>query len=421
VRVSEFVQLAQRQPRPRSVEERLARRYLSVEDVRRAAARRLPRSVFDYIEGGGEDEAALRRNRASFADYSLVPYWSAVSGPSLSTDILGVPSTLPLMLSPTGGSRLFHPEGELAVARAAAAEGVPYTLAHLSTVPLEDVAAAAPTGTRWFNIELGSDLAELDATLDRLRAAGYDTLFVNLDVRAIGHRERDYRNGFTAPPTLRPRTAIEGMLHPAWSLRFLAGDAIAFPNLDSVRPTSPLSSSPDMWRSLLSGSYEPTDWSDVEILRRRWEGRIVLKGCVNPRDVARAASLGIDAVQVSNHGGRQLDHMASPMDVLPEIVAAADGRLSLIVDGGVRRGTDVVKALALGADAVAIGRPYLYGLAAHGEAGVRHVLRLFTEEITRTMLLLGTSSVAELRHRGQELLHRIGQRGSIRLPEPVSF
>ncbi|GAB3583355.1 quinone-dependent L-lactate dehydrogenase [Leifsonia lichenia] len=375
--------------------------------MRLRARRRLPRSIFDYIEGGSEDETSLRRNRASFDDWSFVPTWGPIENFSLRTTLLGGPLSMPLTLSPTGGTRLFHPDGEIAAARAALDAGVPYGLAHLSTTTMEKVTAATPGLRRWFNLEPIADKRELQAVLDRVSRAGYEAIMVNVDVRAIGHRERDYRNGFTAPPSIKPRTVVEGALHPRWALGFLANEAIAFPNLDAIEPTGPLASSPDMWRTLLEGSYEPTGWDDLADLRARWHGPIVIKGCVSAADVVTAADLGIDAVQVSNHGGRQLDHMASPMDVLPEIVAAAAGRIQIIVDGGIRRGSDVVKALALGADACAIGRPYLYGLAAARQAGVRHVLSLFEAEMTRTMMLLGVSSVEQLRAEGPSLLrHR---------------
>ena len=195
----------------------------------------------------------------------------------------------------------------------------------------------------------------------------------------------------------------------------MRNDAIAFPNLDGAVPTGPMASDPGMWRTLLAGSYEPTGWGDIEDLRRRWPGPILLKGCVSAEDADIAAGIGIDAVQVSNHGGRQLDHMASPLDVLPEIVERVQGRLEIIVDGGIRRGSDIVKALALGADACAIGRPYLYGLAAAGEDGVSHVVRLLAEEISRTLMLLGVSSIKGLRDGGRALIrHRntVGEKSS---------
>ncbi|MFE7420491.1 alpha-hydroxy acid oxidase [Rhodococcus sp. NPDC057529] len=388
----------------RSASQRLARRCHSIEDVRKLAAARLPLSIFDYIEGGGEDEASVRRNRCSFDDWSFVPRWGAVENLDLASSLLGKPVAMPLMLSPTGGTRLFHPDGELGAARAALAANVPYGLAHLSTTPMELVSAQTPGLRRWFNIEPMADKGMLQAMLDRTANAGYEALLVNVDCRAIGHRERDYRNGFTAPPSLKPRTVAEGALHPVWSWRFLRNGAIAFPNLDGTIAEGPLASTPDMWRTLLSGTYEPTDWDTLCDLRSRWSGPIVLKGCVSADDAAIAADIGIDAIQVSNHGGRQLDHMASPLDVLPEIVERVNGRVEIIVDGGIRRGSDAIKALALGATACAIGRPYLYGLAAAGQEGVAHVLRIFAEEMTRTMMLLGVSSIKELQDNGPSLV-----------------
>ncbi|UKA55674.1 alpha-hydroxy-acid oxidizing protein [Arthrobacter sp. FW305-BF8] len=387
-----------------STAERLSRRGFSVEDMRKMAAKRLPGSIFDYIEGGSEDEASLRRNRSSFDEWSFLPKWGSVGNLDLSSTLLGGRVAMPLTLAPTGGTRLFHPEGESAAARAAFEAGVPYGLAHLSTTPMERVSAAAPGLRRWFNIEPMADKVELQAVLDRAARAGYEALLVNVDCRAIGHRERDYRNGFTAPPSIKVKTVVEGALHPRWAFGFLAHDAIAFPNLDAEIPDGELSSTPDMWRTLLAGSYEPTDWDDIRDLRTRWNGPIILKGVVNPNDAVLAAEIGIDAIQVSNHGGRQLDHMASPLDVLPDIVGRVEGRLEIIVDGGIRRGSDIVKALALGADACSIGRPYLYGLAAAGQAGVAHVLRMLAADMTRTMMLLGVSTIRELRTEGRELI-----------------
>lgn len=391
----------------RTPSERLVRRCYSVEDMRKLAAKRLPGSIFDYIEGGGEDEVSLRRNLSSFDDWSFLPKWGSVENLDLSSTLLGGTVSMPLALAPTGGTRLFHSDGETAVARAALEAGVPYGLAHLSTTPMEQVGAAAPGLRRWFNIEPMRDKVELQAVLDRAAAAGYEALLVNVDCRAIGHRERDYRNGFTAPPSIKMKTVMEGALHPRWAVGFLANDAIAFPNLDAVIPEGPLSSTPDMWRTLLAGAYEPTDWDDIRDLRARWAGPIILKGIVNANDAATAAGIGIDAIQVSNHGGRQLDHMASPLDVLPEIFDRTAGRVEIIVDGGIRRGSDIVKAVALGADACSIGRPYLYGLAAAGQAGVAHVLKMLAADMTRTMMLLGVSTIQELRAEGRQLIrHR---------------
>lgn len=408
MKLSDLFGLVQMPQPARTPQERLQRKYLTVEDMRQGARRRLPGSIFDYLEGGSEDEASLSRNKDAYRDYSLVPRFGSLNYPDPSTTILGAPSELPLMLAPTGATRLFRPQGELSVIRAAARMGVPYGLAGLSNTPMEDVAAAAPDARRWFNMSPRPDRGATQAILDRVADSGYEALIVPVDSRTIGHRERDYRNGFTAPPTIKPKTVIEGMTRPAWSLGFLFGDALAFPNRGPRRPEGPLTSSLDMWRSFTSGAFVPIGWDDYADLRERWPGKLILKGCVNADDVVRATDMGFDAVQIGNHGGRQLDHMASSLDVLPEIVDRVQGRIEIYVDGGIRRGTDVIKALALGADAVSIGRPYLYGLAAEGEDGVAHVIDLFRQEIVRAMCLLGCDSVAEVRERGTELLrHRV--------------
>ncbi|WP_411731818.1 alpha-hydroxy acid oxidase [Paeniglutamicibacter sp.] len=409
MRLKDITALASIQGPARSTAERLGRSCHSVADMRKLASKRLPKSIFDYIEGGGEDEFSMRRNRSSFDDWSFMPKWGSVDKMDLGTTLLGGPTSLPFYLSPTGGTRLFNPKGETAVARAALAQGIPYGLAHLSTTTMEDVSAAAPNLRRWFNLEPIADKVELQAVLDRVSRAGYEALIVNVDCRSIGHRERDYRNGFTAPPTIKPKTVVEGALHPRWALGFLANDAIAFPNLDAEEPMGPLASSPDMWRTLLAGAYEPTNWDDLREIRMRWSGPIILKGVVNPKDAALAAEYGFDAIQVSNHGGRQLDHMTSPLDVLEDIAAAVDGRMEIIVDGGIRRGSDMVKAIALGATACSIGRPYLYGLAAAGETGVSHVINLFRDEMMRAMMMLGVTSIEELRANGRELLRHYSE------------
>lgn len=412
MKLRDFIQLAHHPDKPAA----LVDRWLTIADAQKSAKRRLPKSIYEYMEGGAEDEASLNRNRKSYEDWRIVPQWGSINGPDLSIDILGGKSALPLLLSPTGGSRLFHPDGEIATLKAAAEAGIPFGLAGLSNTRMEDVAASAPQARRWFNLELKSDKGFLAAMLDRVRSSGYETIMVNIDCRAIGHRERDYRNGFTAPPSLRLRTIIDGMIHPLWSLNFVSNEAIAFPNLAPDMPTGRLVSTPEMWRSLLSGTYEPTDWSDLEDLRNRWNGPIVLKGCVNPKDIAIAERIGFDAVQVSNHGGRQLDHMASPLDMLPEITNSIRGDIDLIIDGGIRRGVDVVKALALGASAASIGRPHLYGLAAAGHRGVSRVLSIFEAEIRRTMFLTGCSSIAEIQERGPELLRNINRIGEASAP-----
>lgn len=395
----------------------------SVAEYRVAARRVLPTGVFDYLAGGAEDEVTLHHNRAVFDQWGLMPAWGALAGADTTTTILGRATALPLMLTPTGATRLFHPEGELAVARAATAAGVPYGLSGLATVSMEAVAKQSPDLDRWFNLGLTPDRGLQHARLERCAAAGYRALLVNVDIRALGSRERDRRNGFTAPPSLTLSSLLGTATKPSWWFNFLRAEGISFPN------TAPNDSdgsnhskvTPLMWQQILGHSESSTGWDDLEALRAAWSGKIVLKGCVNPGDVARAAAIGLDAVQLSNHGGRQLDHMLSPMDVLQESRQRVGDGLELYVDSGIRRGSDIVKALALGADACSIGRPYLYGLAAAGSPGVGRVIEILADELQRTMTLVGVSSVAELKERGSDVVREIGtSHGADRAPTSIA-
>ncbi len=378
----------------------------NVEEYRQAARQVLPAGIFDYLDGGSEDEVTLRRNRTAFDSWGLMPSWGPVTGPDTATTVLGRPSALPLTLTPTGATRLFHPEGEHAVARAAEGAGIPYGLAGLSTVPMETIAADFPRLDRWFNMGLAPDSPARRNKLDRCLAAGYQTLIVGVDTRALGSRERDLRNGFTAPPALTLSTVADIARRPAWWANFLRADGISFPNLDPAGQSSSMVT-PSMWQQILGHSDASSGWDELESLRAAWPGKIVLKGCVNPDDVARAALIGLDAVQLSNHGGRQLDHMLSPMDVLQESRQRVGDGIEIIVDSGIRRGSDVVKALALGADACSIGRPYLYGLVAAGSAGVSRILEIFGDELRRTMTLVGVSTISELKARGPEVIRDV--------------
>lgn len=384
----------------------LANAY-NVAEYRRAARRALPAGIFDYLEGGAEDEATLQRNPRVFDRWGFAPAWGTTVLPDTATPILGRPSALPLTLTPTGATRLFHPEGELAVARAAAAAGLPYTLAGLSTVSMEAVSRQSPDLDRWFNVGLNPDRAALQSKLDRCAAAGYRAIVVGLDTRALGSRERDSRNGFTAPPALTLSSLVGIATRPRWWVDFLRAEGIRFPNLAPVDAGSALAT-PSMWEQILGHSESSQGWDDVEELRAMWPGKLVLKGTVNPDDIARAAAIGVDAVQLSNHGGRQLDHMLSPLDVLQEARQRVGDSVELIVDSGIRRGSDIAVALALGADACSIGRPYLYGLAAAGAPGVSRVIEILADELVRTMTLLGAASVADLKERGPELVREIG-------------
>lgn len=392
---------------------RVLRDSYNVAEFRRAASRVLPRGIFDYLEGGSEDEATLRHNRTVFDRWGLMPSWGPVDGPDTTASLLGRPAALPITLTPTGATRLFHPDGELAVAQAADAAGLPYALAGLSTVSMERIAEDFPQLDRWFNVSLSPDKGALRAKLERCSAAGYRAIVVTVDTRALGSRERDRRNGFTAPPALTLSSLMGIAVRPGWWLNFLRAEGIRFPNLEPADATGVMVT-PSMWEQILGHSESTQGWDDIEQLRADWPGKIILKGTVNPDDVARAASLGIDAVQLSNHGGRQLDHMLSPMDVIQESRQLVGDQLELYADSGFRRGSDILKAIALGADAVSIGRPYLYGLAVAGTAGVSQVIDILADELRRAMTLVGVSSVAELKARGPALVRELSEATGLR-------
>lgn len=396
----------------------LANAY-NLAEYRAAARRALPTGIFDYLDGGAEDEVTLRHNRAAFDHWGLMPTWGPVTGPDTTTTLLGRTTALPLTLTPTGATRLFHPEGEMAVARAASEAQVPYGIAGLSTVSMEGLANQFPHLDRWFGLGLSADRGYLNAKLDRCTEAGYRALLVSVDTRALGSRERDRRNGFTAPPTLTLSSLLGIAARPGWWVNFLRTEGIRFPNLEPDESADP-TVTPSMWQQILEHSDSSSGWNDLEALRAAWPGKIVLKGCVNPDDIVRAASIGLDAVLLSNHGGRQLDHMLSPMDVLQESRQRVGDGLELYVDSGIRRGSDMVKALALGADACSIGRPYLYGLAAAGSPGVSRVIGILADELQRTMTLVGVSSIAELKERGSEVVREIGTWQGVLKPAPVA-
>lgn len=383
--------------------DRVLKDCFSVAEYRSAAKRMLPAGIFDYLEGGAEDESTIRHNREVFDRWGLVPSWGPVLNLDTSTTILGRAVALPLTLTPTGATRLFQHEGESAVARAAVSASIPYGLAGLSTVSMEQIAREQPDLDRWFNVSLSPDKGAMQAKLDRCSAAGYRAIVVTVDTRALGSRERDRRNGFTAPPALTVASLIGIATRPTWWSNFLRADGISFPNLDASASLA----TPSMWEQILGHSEASQGWDDVAALREAWSGKIVLKGMVNPADVVRAVGLGIDAVQLSNHGGRQLDHMVSPMDVIQETRQQIGDAIEIYVDSGIRRGSDMVKAIALGADAVSIGRPYLYGLAAAGAAGVSGVIGILAEELRRTMTLVGVSSISQLKERGPDIVREL--------------
>ena len=376
-----------RPPAPYGVQ-RLARCY-SIEDVARQARRRLPQGARDYLDGGGEGEYTLRRNRAAFDHLELLPDLPRdVSHIDTRTTVLGDPVALPFALSPVGAPRMFHHQGELAVARAARDAGIPYGISTLGTCSVEAVAAQT-NAPLWFQLYVWGDRGEAREAVARARAAGFTALLFSIDTEVRSKREREKHAGLDLPrPHLRVSTLLDGALHPSWSWHFLSSETISFPNIGPPDHRS---------REKLSAMFDGSvSWDDLDWIREEWPGKILLKGVLRPEEAVRAADAGLDGVVVSNHGGRQLDHLPATVDVLPEIVDAAGDRLEVLVDSGFRRGSDIVAALALGARAVLLGRAHLYGLAAAGEAGVRHCIDILADEVRMAMALCGARTVDEL-------------------------
>jgi (S)-mandelate dehydrogenase len=369
-------------------------RARNIADLRELARRRVPGFAFEYVEGGAEDESSLRRNRSSFERLQLLPRTLIdTSRRKLRTTILGTPAEAPLVIAPTGLNNMLHPEGDLALARAAARRGIPFTLSSLSTTRLEEVAARAG-GRLWLQLYVLKDRAIARDLMQRAAAAGYEALVFTTDANVFGSREWDQRN-FRAPgrPTLR--AALDTLRHPGWLLDLLRNGVPRFRNVESFLP--PGKASAVGGSTVLPGLFEATiTWDDIAWIRQFWRGKLLIKGVLSAGDAERALALGCDGVVLSNHGGRQLDYCVAAIDVLPEVAAAVGGRMPILIDGGVRRGTDVIKALALGAQGVMLGRATLYGLAAGGEAGVARALEMLCTETDRTLGLLGCNSVSEL-------------------------
>ena len=370
-----------------------------VDDVERLARRRLPRPVYDYVAGGADDEISLRANREAFARRRFRPRaLRDVRSVDLGTRLFGTPAAAPVVLAPTGYTRMVDADGEPAVAAAAAAAGLPYTLSTMASTSLEEVAAVAPAADRWFQLYVLRDRARTEALVRRAAAAGYRVLEVAVDTAVAGHRRRDVRNGFTIPPSFTLGAVAGLAAAPRYWMRTLRAPAMRFALLDG-------SSGAGSTIASITDRFDPgVTWDDIARLREVWSGPMLLKGPLSPVDAARAASLGLDGVHLSNHGGRQLDRTVAPLDLVAPVRAATGPDFGVLVDSGVRSGADAAVALALGADAVAIGRAYLYGLAAGGAPGVSRVLDLLSSELARTLALLGCTTVAEVRDLGSDLL-----------------
>jgi len=364
-------------------------------EIREAARRRLPPPVFDFLEGGGEDEWTLRRNIAAFDDWCLLPRTLVdVAEIDTTTTVLGHKIDWPVMLAPTGMSRVFHNDGEMAIARAAAKAGTIYTLSTMSTYSMEEVAGAAPA-PKWFQVYCLRDRELTRDFLGRAKAAGYTGLVVTVDVPVPANRERDRRSGMTIPPKLTFASTLKSALRPGWVFDYLTNKPPVLANV--VHKTSVGSIDAVSLADHVLRLFDPSvTWKDVEWMVGQWDGPLILKGILHPDDARNAHAIGVKAVIVSNHGGRQLDGCTSSLDALPRIADAVGTDIELLLDGGIRRGTHVLKALALGATACLIGRAYLYGLCAGGEAGIDRVLTLLRAEVKRDMALIGARSIAEV-------------------------
>ncbi|MFM7597889.1 MAG: alpha-hydroxy acid oxidase [Actinomycetota bacterium] len=364
-------------------------RCASIGDVRRLARRRVPRAVFDYTDGAAGDELSLRRARAAFARVEFQPrVLRDVSVIDTSTTILGERTSMPLVLGPTGFTRLMHHAGEPAVADVAGRAGIPYGLSTLGTTSIEDLARHAPGTRRWFQLYLMRDRGYVKELVQRAADSGYDTIILTVDTPVAGRRHRDVRNGLTIPPRITPRTAVDMALHPRWWGNLLTTEPITFATLSSTDGTV---------ADLIGRVFDPTiNIGDLDWLRGVWGGRLAVKGVQGVDDAVLVADHGADAVVLSTHGGRQLERAPVPLEILPAVRQAVDPRVEVLIDGGVMSGADVVAALALGASAVAVGRAYLYGLMAGGERGVQRVVDLLREEIESTMRLLGRTSIDQL-------------------------
>jgi isopentenyl diphosphate isomerase/L-lactate dehydrogenase-like FMN-dependent dehydrogenase len=366
----------------------------NIEDLRQRARRRLPRVIFDFIDGGSQDEYSLRANRTDFQRLALLPrVLTDVSVRDQSTTVLGEKLASPLIIAPTGLAGLLCRDGEALEARAAAHSGIPYCLSMMSACSIEQVAQATAQPF-WFQIYLLRDRAINVSLMERARAAGCCVLVFTVDTKAQGPRERDIRNGFTVPPRITLRNVLDVVRHPRWLANVALGPRITFGNLAGslVRSDDIISIA-----RFAAEQYDPSvNWSDLAWCKSVWHGPIAVKGILTAEDARLAIEHGADAVIVSNHGGRQLDGAPSAISVLPMVAEACAGRAEVILDGGIRRGGDVLKALALGANACMAGRAFLYGLAADGESGVARAIEILRNEIDIDLALLGRGSVQEL-------------------------
>jgi len=373
-----------------------------VGDLRRAARRLIPSPVFDYVDGAADEELAAAANVAAFRHYRFLPRVLAdVSAVDTATTIFGARLPVPFALAPTGYTRMLHTDGEAGAARSAARHGLPYTLSTMATTGIEELAGVVsglPSPGLWFQLYVLKDRAQVADLLERAWASGFRVLVVTVDTAVAGNRIRDKRSGLSLPPELSLQTVLQVASRPGYWYRLLSSPALDYANF-AGRPRTTIMQT--------ASFFDPSlDWDAIARLRAAWKGMLVIKGPLGPADAAHAVEAGCDGLQLSNHGGRQLDRTIAPVDLIEPVREAVGGAVTLLVDSGIRHGADAVVALALGADVAVLGRAYVYGLMAGGEAGVDRALDILAAQFTATMQLLGVTSVEQLRKCGRELITR---------------
>src|SRR5215469_7276561 len=380
---------------------------LTIQDLRRIAKRRTPRAAFDYADGAAEDELSIRRARQAFRDIEFHPkILRDVTNVTAGWNVLGQPVVLPFAIAPTGFTRLMHTEGEIAGAQAAARAGIPFSLSTLGTTAIEDLVTAVPQGRKWFQLYMWRDRERSMALVQRAADAGFDTLLATVDVPVSGARFRDNRNGMTIPPSLTLRTVLDAVPHPKWWFDLLTTEPLAFASLDRWSGTV---------GEYLSTMFDPSlTFDDLEWIKAQWPGKLVVKGIQTLDDARAVVDRGVDGIVLSNHGGRQLDRAPVPFHLLPVVARELGKDTEILVDTGIMSGADIVAAIALGARCTLVGRAYLYGLMAGGEAGVNRAIEILASGLTRTMRLLGVTCLEELSPKHVTQLRRLGP-----LPPPA--
>ncbi len=365
------------------------------QDFRKLAKKNLPAPIFHYIDGGSDDEVTLKRNTDSFSKCDLVPnILASVGQPDLSTNVLGTKIDMPLFLSPTAMQRLYHHDGDLASARAAEKFGTFYSMSTMATSSIEEIANVS-SGPKLFQLYIHKDQSLTDNLIDRCKNSGFKAMCLTVDTVVAGNRERDHRWGFTTPPKLTLKSILSFISHPRWSINYLTNKKFELANVSHF--TKKGSSIAKGVMEYINEQYDPAmSWKDAEYCIKRWGGPFAIKGLMSVSDAKRAVDIGASAIMLSNHGGRQLDGSRAPFDQLPAIADAVGGKIEIILDGGIRRGTHVLKALSLGATACSFGKGFLFALGAGGQRGVEKILANMKEEIKRDMILLGKKSIKEL-------------------------